>query len=419
MGTNDITTSVYADGVIDISEVTANVSIVIEAYKIPTSNLRTIAYSFAPNSTVIYNDGLGYKNNCRIGGNIVYGNEKSWESSTPKDIGYVMTGCIAWDRESPINIFGATLDTTDGKVRMRLTNNNRDYIYSPWIGYGNNSFEDIFTITSISSGSKTGYKLTPKSTLNASITHFCISLKGSGEDLIITFGDDMGEDTQFFAVTNNLTYVTTNNSASSVVPNASYSATLTANDNYQLDSVTVVMSGVDVTNKYYDSNTNTITIDEVKGHIVITATATFIQTGTYINRIPLSTTNDGKTIFGTANTIGYETNYRLSTNDGYSKRENEGYCSTGYIPCVKGDVIRIKNITLLGGPAVSGNVNLFAYPDYDVSYMDCGVWTYINLNNAMSNGEITLTNNFDSKYIRLCCNVINNDSIITINQKIT
>jgi hypothetical protein len=98
MGTNDITTSVYADGIIDISEVTANVSIVIEAYKIPTSNLRTIAYSFAPNSTVIYNNGLGYKNNCRIGGNIVYGNEESWESSTPADIGYVMTGCIAWDR---------------------------------------------------------------------------------------------------------------------------------------------------------------------------------------------------------------------------------------------------------------------------------------------------------------------------------
>lgn len=53
----------------------------------------------------------------------------------------------------------------------------------------------------------------------------------------------------------------------------SYSTVISADSGYTLDSVTVVMNGVDVTSTVYDSQTNTITIASVNGRIVITATA--------------------------------------------------------------------------------------------------------------------------------------------------
>ena len=72
-------------------------------------------------------------------------------------------------------------------------------------------------------------------------------------------------------VTYNLSHVTSNNTASSVESGNRYTTTLTAADNYSINSVTVTMGGVDVTATYY--NSGTITIPSVTGNIVITATA--------------------------------------------------------------------------------------------------------------------------------------------------
>lgn len=72
----------------------------------------------------------------------------------------------------------------------------------------------------------------------------------------------------YYTVTNNLTNVTNSNSTSAIKEGTSYTATLTANSGYELDTVSVTMGGqtVTVTNGVID-------IASVTGDIVITATA--------------------------------------------------------------------------------------------------------------------------------------------------
>lgn len=80
-----------------------------------------------------------------------------------------------------------------------------------------------------------------------------------------------------YTITNSLTNVTTNNSITSATEGTSYTATLTADDGYDLDSVTVTMGGVDVTATAYVDGV--ITISSVTGNVVITATATAQSSG--------------------------------------------------------------------------------------------------------------------------------------------
>lgn len=78
-----------------------------------------------------------------------------------------------------------------------------------------------------------------------------------------------------YSVTNNLTNVATNNTISSVEEGSGYSATLTASNGYELDTVTVTMGGTNITATAYSNGK--ITIAEVTGDVVITATATVVE----------------------------------------------------------------------------------------------------------------------------------------------
>ena len=85
--------------------------------------------------------------------------------------------------------------------------------------------------------------------------------------------------TTHYSIVNNLTNVTTNNSANSINANSNYTATLTPNSGYELSTVTVVMGGVDITNDSYLNGV--INIPAVTGNIVITAVATNEPSGQY------------------------------------------------------------------------------------------------------------------------------------------
>ena len=78
-------------------------------------------------------------------------------------------------------------------------------------------------------------------------------------------------ETVTYTITNNLTNVTNNNSSISAESGTSYTATLTSNSGYTINSVTITMAGVNITNDCY-SNGN-INITNVSGDIVITASA--------------------------------------------------------------------------------------------------------------------------------------------------
>lgn len=75
-------------------------------------------------------------------------------------------------------------------------------------------------------------------------------------------------------VTNDMTNASTNNTLPGVAGGSYYTATITANDGYVLESVVVTMGGEDVTASVYDASTGKITIETVTGNIVITAIAT-------------------------------------------------------------------------------------------------------------------------------------------------
>ena len=76
----------------------------------------------------------------------------------------------------------------------------------------------------------------------------------------------------YYSITNNLTGCTNSNTSAQVEENTSYSATITPLTNYQMNSITVTMGGVDITSTVV--NGNNISISNVTGNVIITAVAT-------------------------------------------------------------------------------------------------------------------------------------------------
>lgn len=107
--------------------------------------------------------------------------------------------------------------------------------------------------------------------------------------------DTPTEETTYYTVTkSSLSHCYFNNNVSRVAEGTSFTGTFTAESGYTMDYVIVTMGGEDVTDDYYDSGTNTLSIDEVTGNIVITASANIPVTGISITR---------KTGQGTSNSI--------------------------------------------------------------------------------------------------------------------
>lgn len=78
-------------------------------------------------------------------------------------------------------------------------------------------------------------------------------------------------ETSYYNVSNNLVHVTSNNSALVVASGSAYTATLTADEDYTLDRVTVLMGGIDITSDVYSAGV--IAIASVSGDITINAVA--------------------------------------------------------------------------------------------------------------------------------------------------
>ena len=122
----------------------------------------------------------------------------------------------------------------------------------------------------------------------------------------------------YYTVTNSLTNCTNSNSATSIAKGESYTATITANDGYELKSVAVTMGGsaVTVTN-------GVINIASVTGDIVITAVA-----------------EEVKVIEPVTETITVTSDMSITVN-GDDRANTSEYCATPYIdlsqkpkPCV-------------------------------------------------------------------------------------
>lgn len=223
---------------------------------------------------------------------------------------------------------------------------------------------------------------------------------GAGYDRTISYGP-----TVYYTITNNLTDVNTSSAVISVESGGVYEADLTASDGYAISAVTVTMGGVDITDSAYADGH--ISIPSVTGDIVITATA--VKTG-YTNQIPLSTDADGNPY---NNGLGYKTGTRL--NSSANEVAISGMCCTGYIPLTgkAGDVIRIKNVTYAG----SATVYLICFNQNGTSSK---TFTQSDLESATVDGVTTITTGSQKGLysMRLSCGIIDDTSIITVNEEI-
>lgn len=71
-----------------------------------------------------------------------------------------------------------------------------------------------------------------------------------------------------YTVTNNLTNATSNNDVSEVVKDSAYTATITADEGYNIGSVNIKMNDVDITSSVYSNGI--INIPNVTGNVIIT-----------------------------------------------------------------------------------------------------------------------------------------------------
>lgn len=88
---------------------------------------------------------------------------------------------------------------------------------------------------------------------------------------IDVYGVGVAPSVETVTISNHLTNCASSNSATSVDKGSSYTATITANEGYTLDGIVVTMSGTDITSSVVSGNN--ISIPEVTGNVVITATA--------------------------------------------------------------------------------------------------------------------------------------------------
>lgn len=238
----------------------------------------------------------------------------------------------------------------------------------------------------------------------------------------IEIGDLVLDTNVYYSVTNNLTNCTNGNNATNVVEGESYSAVISAISGYELSSVVVTMGGVDISATAVSGGK--ITVANVTGNIVITATATETAvTPSYTNLLPLAVDTDGNPYVGANGEDGYKSGYKMSTSSGNESATTGAYCS-GFMPITDiYDYIRVKNITLSN----SANVNNFVFYDasktkltgssangtagaFHTSITDEGNGVYKIRPSSFVAGSIA--------FFRFSCGGITDDTIVTVNEEI-
>lgn len=77
-----------------------------------------------------------------------------------------------------------------------------------------------------------------------------------------------------YRVTQTLSNVTSTYNGTTIADGSAFTTTLTAENDYVMDAVSVYMGGIDITATAYNSSTGVVTIGSVSGNVSITATAT-------------------------------------------------------------------------------------------------------------------------------------------------
>ena len=180
-----------------------------------------------------------------------------------------------------------------------------------------------------------------------------------------------------YTITYNLNGVTSSNITKTITENSNYSSTLSADNNLTINSVSVIMGGVNVTDSVYSNNV--INIDNVTGNIVITASA-IIEGG-----------NEGDNEGG--NSIIKCKNVSITSSDG-SETPSTTRIGTDFIPVTISGNLSINSLTTENYRFV------VRYYDVNKNYLgNNGEW---KLDGTKVNISPTGNDNFAiTKYIRI------------------
>ena len=197
--------------------------------------------------------------------------------------------------------------------------------------------------------------------LNGALAEGTYTIKYEMDDgSTVEIGNLVLDNNVYYSITNNLTNCTNSNNTVQMVEGGSYSATISANDGYELSSVMVTMGGTDISSSVVSGGK--ITIANVTGDIVITATATEIQTE------PVEPTN-----FAVPNATN-KTDWSIWCNDarfgsdgGY--RQLKGNIVTNYVPMEVGDIIRFEGLNVATTGESMNNGMYFS--DADKAVLSC------------------------------------------------
>jgi len=298
MGGEDITSSVYSDGIITIGSVIGDVVITASAeIALACTNQIPISTDTSGN---VYN-GTGYKAKTYINGGV--------EST---NAAVCTTGFIPVKNGDIIRMQDMSFSTNDGNHRIVFYDSEKNYIAfiqanSAWyLGQMNATVDNAgnctdFTVNTSISATVSGASVSLENT--AFIRVCCANIT---DNSILTVNEEIkyaDEVEDVWSVVNNLTYATNDNSATTISNGERYTANITASSGYVLESVVVTMGGVNISDTVYSDGI--ISIDKVTGNIIITVVAT--SSGA---NVVLTSEDENGNIF---NGTGYKNEYRLNS----------------------------------------------------------------------------------------------------------
>lgn len=228
---------------------------------------------------------------------------------------------------------------------------NNDYAGHPV--YGIEFGEDVAYTKTANTGKDTAFVVNVYDPDKEVIYSFCY---GAGYDRTVPIGAVV-----YRTITNSLTHAVTDNDSISVENGTAYSATITVDSGYTMDTLTVTMGGADITSTAYNSATGVVNIPSVTGDVVITAVA--VKQVNYHNLVPDAVDSSG-------NIAPYQDGKSLSSSG--AAGDYSGFTLTGFIPLPDG---KTSHTYRIAGDGISFNAadeyNRIAW--YDASHALVGV----------------------------------------------
>lgn len=213
-----------------------------------------------------------------------------------------------------------------------------------------------------------------------------------------------------YTITNNLSHASNSNGATSVKEGTSYSATITADSNYKIKNVIVLMGGVDITNSAYSGGR--ISISAVTGNISITVTTEYVSSEvtryTITNNLShAKNSNTATSIEERASynaTITADSNYRIKnvTVTMYGTDITDSVYSGGriIIDRVVGDIVITVTTELISGgdedlsklDGILQDRLLVWHDEFDGQTLDTNKWRYATHNSGGSEQQAYTVN---------------------------